>query len=56
VVTHFRREEETVFPLLVEADGENRALLVQALLDTNGCTRSLPASQSSSTLTLLVRG
>jgi quercetin dioxygenase-like cupin family protein/hemerythrin superfamily protein len=33
VVTHFRREEEAVFPLLVEADGEHRALLVQALLD-----------------------
>jgi quercetin dioxygenase-like cupin family protein len=33
MVTHFRREEETVFPLLVEADGESRALLVQALLD-----------------------
>lgn len=33
MVSHFRREEETVFPLLVEADGEDRALLVQALLD-----------------------
>jgi mannose-6-phosphate isomerase-like protein (cupin superfamily) len=33
VVNHFRREEETVFPLLVEADGESRTVLVQALLD-----------------------
>ena len=33
MVSHFRREEETVFPLLVETDGEDRALLVQALLD-----------------------
>jgi iron-sulfur cluster repair protein YtfE (RIC family) len=33
MVSHFRREEETVFPLLVEADGEDRALLVEALLD-----------------------
>lgn len=33
MVDHFRREEETVFPLIAEADGENRKLLVQALLD-----------------------
>jgi quercetin dioxygenase-like cupin family protein len=33
MVGHFRREEETVFPLLDEADGEDRALLVHALLD-----------------------
>jgi quercetin dioxygenase-like cupin family protein/hemerythrin-like domain-containing protein len=33
MVSHFRREEETVFPLLVEGDSEDRALLVEALLD-----------------------
>ena len=33
MVNHFRREEETVFPLIVEAAGESRELLVQALLD-----------------------
>ena len=33
MVPHFRHEEETVFPLLVEAEGDGRALLVQALLD-----------------------
>ena len=33
MVDHFRREEESVFPLIVDADGENRQLLVQALLD-----------------------
>jgi hypothetical protein len=32
MVPHFRHEE-TVFPLLVEADGDGRALLVHALLD-----------------------
>jgi len=33
MVGHFRREEESVFPLIVEAAGEDRELLVQALLD-----------------------
>ena len=33
MVNHFRREEETVFPLIVDAEGEDRELLVQALLD-----------------------
>jgi quercetin dioxygenase-like cupin family protein len=33
MVPHFRHEEETVFPLLVEAEGDGRAVLVHALLD-----------------------
>jgi mannose-6-phosphate isomerase-like protein (cupin superfamily) len=33
MVDHFRREEETVFPLIVDGEGEGRELLVQALLD-----------------------
>jgi hypothetical protein len=33
MVTHFSPRRGTVFPLLVDADGEDRALLVQALLD-----------------------
>jgi hemerythrin-like domain-containing protein len=33
MVDHFRREEESVFPLIVDADGKSRQLLVRALLD-----------------------
>jgi hypothetical protein len=43
MVNHFRREEETVFPLIVEAAGENRELLVQAFADRSqmGSARTL---------------
>jgi iron-sulfur cluster repair protein YtfE (RIC family) len=32
-LTHFREEEELLFPLLVDQEGEARSLLVQALLE-----------------------
>jgi hemerythrin-like domain-containing protein len=33
MVDHFRREEEIFFPLIAEAAGEDRELLVQAMLE-----------------------